>query len=492
MKRYKRLGVLLGLLAAVCLATFALTRYEEKQEAIRASEEVILSVPSDTVQSLSWIYTTEGLAFHRDGDAWLYDEDEAFPVSAEKVAAILAHFEDFTASFTIEDVEDYSQYGLDDPACTIRLATEDQTYEIKLGDFSKMDQQRYVDIGDGNAYLVSQDPMDFVTSALSDMILHDDTPGFETVTQIQFSGAENYTITRMEDSGLSYSDADVYFTQQNGEYLPLNKSSVTQYLNTITSLDLLDYVTYNATAEELESYGLTDPELSVTVDYTYTDDEENTVSDTCVIHISRNPEELQAAQEAEAAGEAAESVTKYVRVGDSQIVYALDDTDYGILSAAGYDALRHKEVFWADMDDVYRMDITLEDTRHILTSYLDEEENRVWQYGLPAETEETAPTGETVETEPEEAETLDISALQTYLKNLYASEFTQEEPTGKEELRLTLYLENENFPQVEIVLYRYDGTSCLAQVDGESVSLLTRSSVMELVEAAQSIALDHM
>lgn len=41
--------------------------------------------------------------------------------------------------------------------------------------------------------------------------------------------------------------------------------------------------------------GLTEPELSVTVNYTYTveeSDEETQIADTCVIHISRNPEEL--------------------------------------------------------------------------------------------------------------------------------------------------------------------------------------------------------
>ena len=55
----------------------------------------------------------------------------------------------------------------------------------------------------------------------------------------------------------------------------------------------------------------------------------------------------------------------------------------------------------------------------------------------------------------------------------------------------TLHLDNETFPTVEIVLYRYNGTECLAVVDGESVSLVPRSSVMELVEAVQTIVLSQ-
>ena len=76
------------------------------------------------------------------------------------------------------------------------------------------------------------------------------------------------------------------------------------------------------------------------------------------------------------------------------------------------------------------------------------------------------------------------------LKALYADSFTKEEPAGKEEIRLTLYLENETFPEVEIILYRYDGTNCLAAIDGKSVSLVPRSSVVELVETVQAIVLN--
>ena len=55
---------------------------------------------------------------------------------------------------------------------------------------------------------------------------------------------------------------------------------------------------------------------------------------------------------------------------------------------------------------------------------------------------------------------------------------------------MTLHLDNENFPAVEVRLYRYDGSLCLAVVDGEPVSMVTRSSVMDLVEAVQTIVLN--
>lgn len=214
---------------------------------------------------------------------------------------------------------------------------------------------------------------------------------------------------------------------------------------------------------------------------TYTDDEsEAQIADTCVIHISRNPEELAAAKEAETKGENAKDVSMYVRVGDSQIIYELDSVDYGILSNASYDDLRHKEVFWGDFEDVYRLDITLEGETHTLVSEVNEEKERIWYF-----------SGETVEPASTEEDALDLTDFEDALNALYADRFTREEPTGKEEIRLTLHLENETFPEVEIALYRYDGTSCLAVIDGESVSFVPRTSVMELVETVQKIVLNQ-
>ena len=46
------------------------------------------------------------------------------------------------------------------------------------------------------------------------------------------------------------------------------------------------------------------------------------------------------------------------------------------------------------------------------------------------------------------------------------------------------------FPEIEIILYRYDGSNCLAVVDGQSVSLVPRASAMEVVESVQAIVLN--
>ena len=159
MSRSKKIYVLLGVLAVFCLITFGVSRYEEKKEKIKNSDEVVLELETEDVTALSWEYDQQTLAFHKD-ENWLYDEDENFPVTEEKITELLEPFREFGVSFIIEDVEDYGQYGLEDPLCTIKISTEEKDYEILLGDYSTMDEERYVSIGDGNAYLVQNDPME--------------------------------------------------------------------------------------------------------------------------------------------------------------------------------------------------------------------------------------------------------------------------------------------------------------------------------------------
>ena len=47
MNRSKRLGILLGVLVVVCLLTFGVSRYQQRQEDIKTSGETILEIPAD-------------------------------------------------------------------------------------------------------------------------------------------------------------------------------------------------------------------------------------------------------------------------------------------------------------------------------------------------------------------------------------------------------------------------------------------------------------
>lgn len=460
MRKTTKLYVLLGVLLVICVAAFAVSRYQEQKENIKNSGETILEIPTDSVTALSWSNQSGSFSFTKDG-AWTYDDDAAFPVSEEKIKGLLEQFEAFAAAFVIDEVEDYAQYGLDDPVCTIRVTAGGESYTVKLGDFSKMDEQRYVSIGDGKVYLVTHDPLDEYDAVLRDMILDDTIPELDTADRIEFTGLENYTVTYDED-GKSICEDDVFFADGK----PLDTDNVDSLLSAIKSLSLTNYASYNVTGEELKAFGLDEPELTIKLTYSGEDGSEE-----LLLSLSRDPEDAAAYDEAcENNEDELPDVSCYVRVGQSQIVYEVSQSVYEQLTAVSYDTLRHQKLFTADFGSVTSVDASLSGETHSFTCTpsKDADAEGTWTFN---------------------EEEFDASDLKAALSALSASDFTAKTPSGQEEISLTVHLDNEDFPSFTLTLYRYDGTSCIAAVDGKTVALVSRSQTVDLIEAVNGITL---
>ncbi len=440
MKRNKKIGILCGILICVSLAAFGVSKYEKQKEIIKNSDEIIMEIKKEDVKVLSWECDMGSFAFHRDENgSWLYDEDEEFPVDKEKIENLLELFEEFGVAFMIEEVEDFEQYGLDTPVCTICMETESDSYEIRLGNYSTMDSQRYVSIGDGNVYLVKTDPLEQFEIEISEVFHHDEIPELKEVTQIQFSGTESEDIIYEKDSTNTYSSEDVYFVKREESLLPLDTSRVQEYLDT--------------------------PELSVVFEYAdIGEDKDKETKETFALYIGHDPKE-QEVEESDKDTE--EEVTAYARIGESKIIYQLTTEQYKKLKEITYDTLRHQELFWADFSDVHQMDILLEDNHYVITSEL-EDGDRTYYY---------------------QEEELEMANIQSAISGLKVKTFSDKTPKQKEEISLTLYLDNENFPKVQIQLYRYDGEDCIAVVDGETIALVERTCVVDLIEAVNHIVL---
>lgn len=138
------------------------------------------------------------------------------------------------------------------------------------------------------------------------------------------------------------------------------------------------------------------------------------------------------------------------------------------MEAAANDDLRHEEIIRADFEEVTQIDVSLEGTDYSITSK-GKTGKRTYYYN---------------------DEELELDDFESALTALKADSFTNESPTEKKEISLTVHLDNENDEEVSIELYRYDGTFCLAVVDGESVALVEREQVVDLIEAVNGIVLN--
>ena len=461
MKKNKKLYILLSILAGMCIITLIATNIEKKSEEIKNSGESILEIDIDTVNGLSWNIADEerSLAFHKD-DNWIYDEDTNFPVDKEKIEDALSIFESFAADFIIENVENFEQYGLENPQADISIETDDKTYEINIGDYSKMDSERYVSIGDGNVYLMKEDPMDTFDKELKDFIKDDEIPDFEGVASIKFEGEVNSDIVLNEKGTNPYNEEDVYFETYNEKFIPLDTDSIDKYLGKIENLDLNKYVTYNVTDDELDKYGINSPDLLININYNEMDEDENSIAKGFKLTVGSNIEELGEDPDEE-------DILGYIRINESKIIYEIPGYDYNALIEDAGDELRHKNIIPADTKDISSIDVLMDNNKyHIVNDKKGEDVRFIYN--------------------DKEIENFDFEESLTLLN---ATSFTEDKPTGEKELSLLVSVDSNASPQITIDIYRYDGESCLVTVDGNSLAYINRDNVIDLKEAVNGFVL---
>lgn len=489
MTRKTKLIALGCILLAAIGVTVGVGLTERQKEAISESGEVVFELPAGDATAVSWQYKGDdgeavSLAFHKDGD-WIYDTDEAFPVDGEKIDSLLDVFSELSAAFVIDDVTDYGQYGLEDPLCTIDITADGADYEILVGNYSELDYQRYISVGDGKVYLVNDDPMDYYKTTLDDLMLNDEIPSFVDVSLVEFTGAQDYAIVRDEDGG-SYLADDVYYADGDA----LDPDKVNSYVTYISALTPGEYYTYNASGEDIAYCGLDDPELTVYIEYPEPETGE-TLNFT--ISFSRSAtdkltdwDEVLAAMEAgedETAEEPTdEDAVAYMRVGESQIIYEIDYGAFERIMECSYDDLRHSEVFPAEFENVQSIAVTLggEEYSFARGDALEggaepadgdeaEADAGKWYYG---------------------GDEISVTDIESALTGLGITSFTSERASGTTEISLTAVLDLEGNPEVSVTLYRVDGESCLAVVDGETVGYVPRSQAVSLIEAVNAIVLN--
>ena len=453
MKRMKNLLALLAVLVVLMAATFAARKWNpENQVEETIPAEVVFTLDAETVTALSWDYS-EALNFEKEGDTWVYADDPVFALDESFITSALEALVSVESSKTIEDVEDFDQYGLEVPVCAITV-TAGETYELAIGQETTMGGERYFSVGDGNVYLVDEEIIDTFSYGLYDLLTYETIPDMTDVMYVTVSaGEESFTLNYQENSGLSYSDEYVWFLNDEALDTELTES----FLSNVTGLSWIECVNYNA--EDLSAYGLDDPAATVKVRYILTEEESTSAQD-FILEIGDDT------------GDGC-----YARIAGSNMVYLIDSAVREAMLYTTSADLMPDEVILLDWEEVTAFDFTLNGETCTVTrdtkTVTDDEGN---------ETEETVYllNGEEV----------DISGITDVLDDLtsagYAAGLT---PERSEEIRIVFHRDRETFPEVELAFYAYNSSACLTTLNGASTVLADRTGVAALVEAVNELIL---
>jgi len=466
MKRQKRLIVLSGVLV-VCVAGAVVISRIDFEEKMTGTETTIVDVDSADITKLSWNYEDE-VSFTREDDEWKYGSDDKMAVDQELLDEIAENLSNITSDKMVEEVQSLGVYGLSEPQYNITVETEDETYEIAVGDETFSDGEVYISIGDDYVYLTDAGLIDDISYSLLDCVQKEEIPEMESISSVSVNNEDTLDIVYAEDSGYCYSDAYTYYLKDGESYQNLDNENTESMFTTMSEFAWEECVDYYAEESEIAAYGLDEPDAEVSIVYTPAeeeDDSENADSD----------EQTFSYEVGTADG------AYYAKLTDSNIVYSISEDVYNAAVDAAYDELKPDEVVLLDWDTVDSVEIELDGNVYTVDIESNEDDEYTYTFG---------------DSEIEFQDVLDQLSDITIPEESTEDDETsvpEEEPAlsnNKTELSLTFHRNTEEYSTVEVVFYQYNGSYCIAALNGDELNYVDRSAVVNLKEAVNSVILD--
>ena len=269
-KKSVNLITAVGVLVVLSGAYVGVKAYVAKQEAAdteSAEEEnpEIISIASADVKSIKFVIDKKEVTFEKDGDSWVKSDETGFPVDQDKIDTLVSSLNSIKAERTLENVEDASEYELDQPDNTITVTTEDgETTVIQLGMENDSTSQEYIDLNEDSStvYVVSNSTFSSFEGTLYDFAKSGVFPTVDssTVSKISVEGKDSSYVVEKDENNFWNITGD-------GETEKADSAKATSLASTLSSVAYASYVNYNCAEDELSQYGLDKPYAEITVDY---------------------------------------------------------------------------------------------------------------------------------------------------------------------------------------------------------------------------------
>ena len=269
-KKSVNLITAVGVLIVLSGAYVGVKAYVAKQEAAdtESTEEEnpeIISIASADVKSIKFVIDKKEVTFEKDGDSWVKSDETAFPVDQDKIDTLVSSLSSIKAERTLENVEDASEYELDQPENTITVTTEDgETTVIQLGMENDSTSQEYIDLNKDSStvYVVSNSTFSSFEGTLYDFAKSGAFPTIDssTVSKISVDGKDSSYVVEKDENNFWNITGD-------GETEKADSAKATSLASALSSMAYSSYVNYNCAEDEFSQYGLDKPYAEIIVDY---------------------------------------------------------------------------------------------------------------------------------------------------------------------------------------------------------------------------------
>lgn len=526
--------VVLGVLCAAYEGVnFYVTSQEEKETEENDTSVDLVSLEADDITAVSFTADQNKVEFDKKDDSWTEKSDANFPVNQDTVDSAVKGVASLTADQEISDVEDMSQYDLDNPQNTITLTTADGDTSLQIG-MESSNNQYYVkkEDDDKNVYLVSSSSIEPFMGTLYDFAESGTFPSVTsaTITDVKVDKENSYELTQDADN-LFWNVSDGKTTEK------ADTTKAGTVTSAVGSLAYDKFVDYNCTDDS--KYGFDDPYAVITVKYTEEeavesdeDSEESTDADTeesTTDETAADTSEDADASDEDSSEDEQETQTvektltiyvgdetgddRYVKVDDSREVYTITkDSLTDILDSTMSD-FYNLTVSYVSSNDLDSLEVQSADGDHTINIVTEtvkaEDEDTTDDTDSDTTDESSTETSDESSTDTDssdesssddeeetttttyklDGEDLDESTFTTFynkLINMTAQERLTEEYTPEGDPAYTFIFKDTDGKETTVKYYEYD-TNFYAAVVEDKVYLVNKMNVKDLDEAYQKM-----
>lgn len=526
--------VVLGVLCAAYEGVnFYVTSQEEKETEENDTSVDLVSLEADDITAVSFTADQNEVEFDKKDDSWTEKSDANFPVNQDTVDSAVKGVASLTADQEISDVEDMSQYDLDNPQNTITLTTADGDTSLQIG-MESSNNQYYVkkEDDDKNVYLVSSSSIEPFMGTLYDFAESGTFPSVTsaTITDVKVDKENGYELTQDADN-LFWNVSDGKTTEK------ADTTKAGTVTSAIGSLAYDKFVDYNCTDDS--KYGFDNPYAVITVKYTEEeavesdeDSEESTDADTeesTTDEAAADTSEDADASDEDSSEDEQETQTvektltiyvgdetgddRYVKVDDSKEVYTITkDSLTDILDSTMSD-FYNLSVSYVSVNDLDSLEVQSADGDHTINVVTEtvkaEDEDTTDDTDSDTTDESSTETSDESSTDTDssdesssddeeetttttyklDGEDLDESIFTTFynkLINMTAQERLTEEYTPEGDPAYTFIFKDTDGKETTVKYYEYD-TNFYAALVEDKVYLVNKMNVKDLDEAYQKM-----
>lgn len=487
-------------LAVLCGVYLGVSTYVSKQEEAENSKEEeeqvsVTDASADEIETVKFLIDKKEVTFQRKGEEWVKGNDEAFPVSQDTLNNAVGMLGDLKAERVLDDVSDLSEYGLDSPVNTIVFKTKvGEETSIKIGAKNESVSQYYVkkNEDDKKVYLVASASIEPFMNSLYDYAESGTFPEIssENIKAIQVEGETSYNLS-VDENGF-------WYVSDGGNQEKADSAKAASMASSFSTLEYASFVNYDASEEEMESYGLNEPYANIILNYEEEiskKETDNLKSEETELEEAENTEEKQGEKKGEETGEKkeeeaemkdkslvihvgseAEEGDRYVSVDDSKEVYTMSEETLSTFLDKDDSDFWDMNVCYTSINDIESVEITYKGERKTINvsreTSKDEDGN---------ETETLS-----YEMDGKELDSIKMNTFYNKVSNMTAQKRVSDDTTLNSEPEMKIVLRKTDGTEEEVSYHSYDSNFYGVKAENK-IYMVNKMNIKEMFEAYEQV-----